>query len=84
MGSFKKVVKSAVRTGLGFATGGMSEALFKEKKAVQASTEEVVALEEEKKDAAKKRQALYGTSGGVLGEEVMNVGRNNRGNIFGN
>ena len=33
---------------------------------------------------SKKRRALYGTSGGVLGQVVFDVGNNNRGYLFGN
>ena len=50
----------------------------------KASGAEAAALEEEKINNTRKCKALYGTSGGVLGQEVNQNGRNNRGNIFGN
>lgn len=55
--------------------------LNKDKK---ASGAQATALEEEKKNSTRKRKALYGTQGGVLGQEVGQVGQDNRGNIFGN
>lgn len=55
--------------------------LNKDKK---ASGAQATALEEEKKNSTRKRKALYGTQGGVLGQEVNQVDPNNRGNIFGN
>jgi hypothetical protein len=55
--------------------------LNKDKKASGAPA---TALEEEKKNSTRKRKALYGTQGGVLGQEVNQVGLNSRGNIFGN
>lgn len=39
---------------------------------------------EDKKKSANKRKALYATQGGVLGQEVNQVGGENRGNLFGN
>ena len=41
-------------------------------------------LEQDKTDNSKKRKALYSTQGGVLGQEVTQVGSTNRGNLFGN
>lgn len=41
-------------------------------------------IQSDKIKNSKKRRALYGTSGGVLGQEVFDVGNNNRGNLFGN
>jgi hypothetical protein len=41
-------------------------------------------LENEKKSNSSKRKALYGTLGGVLGQEVQEVAKDYRGNIFGN
>jgi hypothetical protein len=61
-------------------TAGLVD-LNKEKKASGAQS---TALEEEKKNSTRKRKALYGTQGGVLGQEVNQVGPNNRGSIFGN
>lgn len=55
--------------------------LNKEKK---ASGAQATALEEEKKDSIRKRKALYGTKGGVLGQEVQGIGQDERGSIFGN
>ena len=72
-----KVFKSAVTA----VTLGTVDLVGNPKK---ASGAQATALEEEKKVDMKKRKALYNTQGGVLGQEVMNVGRNNRGNIFGN
>lgn len=70
------VIKSAVHA----ITLGTVD-LNKGKKASGAQAE---ALEEEKKDSTRKRKALYGTSGGVLGQEVDQVAKDYRGNIFGN
>lgn len=50
----------------------------------KASGSAATALAEEKKASTKKRKALYSTSGGVLGQEVQQVGTSRRGNIFGN
>lgn len=73
MGKWLGSVASAITLGL--------VDLNKEKK---ASGAQATALEEEKKNSTRKRKALYGTQGGVLGQEVNQVGTNNRGNIFGN
>ena len=69
-------VNSLVHT----VTAGLVD-LNKEKK---ASGAQATALEEEKKNNTRKRKALYGTQGGVLGQEVNQVDQNNRGSIFGN
>ena len=50
----------------------------------KASGAQASSLEDDKKNDTKKRKALYGTQGGVLGQEVNQVGYSNRGNIFGN
>lgn len=50
----------------------------------KASSNAATQLEEDKKKDIKKRKALYGTQGGVLGQEVEQVGGSNRANIFGN
>lgn len=51
----------------------------------KASTAPIDNLKQEKDTSSRKRKALYGTSGGVLGQEVQQVGgTSNRGNIFGN
>lgn len=73
MGKWLGSVASAITLGL--------VDLNKEKK---ASGAQATALEEEKKNSTRKRKALYGTQGGVLGQEVNQVGPNNRGSIFGN
>ena len=70
------VIKSAVHA---ITLGTVN--LNKEKK---ASGAQATALEEEKKNSTRKRKALYGTQGGVLGQEVNQVDQNNRGSIFGN
>lgn len=72
-----KVFKSAVTA----VTLGTVDLVGNPKK---ASGAQATALEEEKKVDMRKRKALYNTQGGVLGQEVSQVGRNNRGNIFGN
>lgn len=70
--------KSAV-TGLSLGTVDLTSEKPK------TSSEAIVQLEEEKKADTKKRKALYATRGGVLGQEVNNIGEtSNRGNIFGN
>lgn len=87
-----KVISGAIRTGLGAVSGGLTESLGVGKaidrtingKKVKASNNAATQLEEDKKKDIKKRQALYGTQGGVLGQEVEQVGGSNRGNIFGN
>ena len=87
-----KVISGAIRTGLGFVSGGLTESLGIGEaidqtingKKVKASGGVAAQLEEEKINNSKKRKALYGTSGGVLGQEVNQVGQDNRGNIFGN
>ena len=73
MGKWLGSVASAITLGL--------VDLNKEKK---ASGAQAAALEEEKKNNTRKRKALYGTQGGVLGQEVNQVDQNNRGSIFGN
>lgn len=87
-----KVISGAVRTALGAVSGGLTESLGIGKaidrtingKKVKASSEVAAQLKEEKIVNSKKRRALYGTQGGVLGQEVQQVGLDNRGNIFGN
>ena len=72
-----KVIKSAVTA----MSLGTIDLVGDPKK---ASGAQAAALEEEKKVDMRKRKALYNTQGGVLGQEVNQVGLNNRGNIFGN
>lgn len=50
----------------------------------KAKTNAAAQLEQDKTDNSKKRKALYSTQGGVLGQEVTQVGNTNRGNLFGN
>ena len=70
------VLKSAVHA----ITLGLVD-MNKDKK---ASGAQATSLEEDKSKGVKKRKALYGTQGGVLGQEVNQVGQSDRGNIFGN
>jgi hypothetical protein len=69
---------------VGNLINGISLGLIDTNKSKKASGGAAASLEEEKKDSAKKRKALYGTQGGVLGQEVNQVGQSYRGNIFGN
>lgn len=55
--------------------------LNKEPKVKTTAAEQVA---EDKKSNAKKRKALYSTQGGVLGQDVEQVGVDSRGNLFGN
>ena len=50
----------------------------------EVKTTAVEQVAEDKKKSAKKRKALYSTQGGVLGQEVNQVGESSRGNLFGN
>nr|DAI59771.1 MAG TPA: hypothetical protein [Caudoviricetes sp.] len=50
----------------------------------KVKTNAAAQLEQDRTDNSKKRKALYGTQGGVLGQEVTQVGNTNRGNLFGN
>ena len=51
----------------------------------KALTSEIDKLSQQKDLSTRKRKALYETQGGVLGQEVEQVGNtSNRGNIFGN
>ncbi len=80
--TFKKIA------GFAFAlpTGGASLAwaMQKKPKMPQVSTAAAQDLTEEKADSSKKRKALYATKGGVLGQEVSQVGNADRGSLFGN
>lgn len=68
---------------LGDVFGGVMGALgLADEPEVKTTAAEQVA--EDKKKSAKKRKALYSTQGGVLGQEVNQVGGNSRGNLFGN
>lgn len=70
----------AIAAGVGLLAG----AYMSSKKNKKADTGAITELAEEKNDSSKKRKALYSTQGGVLGQEVNQVGQDNRGNIFGN
>lgn len=76
MGSFSDVFESAVHA-VSLGTIDMRDN-------PEVKTSATQELKEDAKDALKKRKALYETSGGVLGEDVMSVGTSSRGNIFGN
>lgn len=67
-------------------TGGLSLALTQQKKpkVPQVQSTAVQNLAEEKTESSKKRKALYATGGGVLGQEVSQVGNTDRGSLFGN
>lgn len=68
---------------LGDVFGGVMGALgLADEPEIKTTAVEQVA--EDKKKSAKKRKALYSTQGGVLGQEVNQVGGNSRGNLFGN
>ncbi len=47
-------------------------------------TNSTASIREDQKANSRKRKALYGTTGGALGEDVNTVGQNNRGTLFGN
>ena len=55
--------------------------LNKQPKVKTTAAEQVA---EDKKSNAQKRKALYSTRGGVLGQDVEQVGVDSRGNLFGN
>lgn len=82
MGStFKKIASIA----LAFPTGGASLAWGSSNKAPEVKEVPIATqVAEDKKKNANKRKALYATQGGVLGQEVNQVGGENRGNLFGN
>ena len=68
---------------VGKLVGGVLDAVgIADTPKVDTSAAEQVA--EERKSSAKKRKALYATEGGVLGQEVNQVGESSRGNLFGN
>ena len=81
MGSFKKALGNIMRASAAFATGGASELIKEKKPKVAADTGD---LQEEAKQTAKQRQALFMTEGGILGEEVEGVAKKKRGTILGN
>jgi hypothetical protein len=54
----------------------------KKQKAAQEAANKQLSTESNRNAA--KRKALFETGGGVLGEEVENVGATNRGTLFGN
>jgi len=84
MGGLSKIA----RAGLAMMSFGTSELVGLGKaidpKDPKASVAAAAGLAEDKKSDAKKRKALYSTQGGVLGQEVQQVGKDSRGNIFGN
>lgn len=65
-------------------TFGLSDKLGITGDAPEVKTTAAEQVAEDKKKSAKKRKALYSTQGGVLGQEVNQVGGNSRGNLFGN
>lgn len=76
MGSVAKIFGSAVNA-LTLGTVDLN-------KDPKVKTGAAAQLEQDKTDNSKKRKALYSTQGGVLGQEVTQVGNTNRGNLFGN
>lgn len=94
-----KVFKSAVNASTLGLSSGKFDPVGSVKSAVTAASLGTIDMTKEKKKAStiaaaalasdmatdiKKRKALYGTQGGVLGQEVEEVGNSSRGNIFGN
>lgn len=82
-------LKSIARVALATTTYGMSEALGVGKKLagqkqIKVGGTAAAEVAEEKAANIKRRKALYETEGGVLGEEVKNVGAVGRKNLFGN
>ena len=69
---------------LGSVASAITLGLVDPNKEKKASGAQAASLEEEKKNNTRKRKALYGTQGGVLGQEVNQVDQSNRGSIFGN
>lgn len=76
MGSVGKV--------LGDAVSAVSLGTVDLNKNPKVKTNAAAQLEQDRTDNSKKRKALYSTQGGVLGQEVTQVGNTNRGNLFGN
>ena len=76
MGSVGKV--------LGDAVSAVSLGTVDLNKNPKVKTNAAAQLEQDRTDNSKKRKALYSTQGGVLGQEVKQVGNTNRGNLFGN
>ena len=76
MGSVGDIVESAVHAVSLGTIGG--------KKGSGVSSSAAQELKDDAKDSLRKRKALYETSGGVLGDDVVSVGTSSRGNIFGN
>ena len=79
MGSVVKSVFKGVGKIFGGALGSLGLA---DEPEVKTTAVEQVA--EDRKSNTKKRKALYATQGGVLGQEVNQVGESSRGNLFGN
>lgn len=73
-----------IRGGLDMMSYSAFNLAGKYDKKKQATRAVAAGLEAEKVSSLGKRKALYGTSGGVLGQEVEEVGKDYRGNIFGN
>lgn len=65
-------------------SGGTVDLTSKYNKQKKATRAIAAGLGAEKVSSLGKRKALYGTKGGVLGQEVDEVGKDYRGNIFGN
>lgn len=66
------------------ATLGLSDKLGVTGDVPEVKTSAVEQVAEDRKSNTKKRKALYATQGGVLGQEVNQVGESSRGNLFGN
>lgn len=77
--SFKKLTRALIA----YSTFGLSEVGSKKNAKVDASGA-IMELQKEKAENARKRQALFETEGGVLGEEVESIGKKKRGTILGN
>lgn len=74
----------SVVKGVGKLVGGVLDAVGLGVEEPKANYSAVDQLTEDKNKNAKKRRALYSTSGGALGQEVFGVDNNRRGNLFGN
>lgn len=81
-------ITKLVRGGLAAMTFGTSELLGIGKaidpKLKKVGQESALDLAADKAENSKKRRELYATSGGVLGQEVSQIGNEERGSLFGN
>lgn len=66
------------------ATLGLSDAIGLTGDAPEIKDTSAKSIRNDRKANSRKRKALYGTTGGALGDEVNQVGMSNRGNLFGN